>query len=87
MTKDEVQAELKRDPFVPLRLYLTNGKSFDVPFREVAQLLGNDQVLVLIGLKQGTHQARSYDTFSLANIARIEQRPDSRSGKGRKKAS
>jgi len=87
MTKDQIQSELKKVPFVPLRLHLNNGKAFDIPFPEVAQVLGNDQLLVLIGLKQGTHQARSFDTFTFANVARIGPRPTRGGGKRRRKAS
>jgi hypothetical protein len=83
MLKEEVRAELNREPFVPLRLYLTNGKTFDVPFRDVAHLLGYG-VLVLIGLKKGTHLAKGYERFTFEQIERIEQRPSSRR---RKKAS
>jgi hypothetical protein len=83
MNKDEVRAELKREPFIPLRLHLKNGKTFDIPFREVAHLLGYG-VLVFIGLKQGTRQAKGYDRFGFDDIVRIEQRP-ARGGKGRRK--
>jgi hypothetical protein len=86
MTKEAVKMELAREPFVPLRLHLTNGKTFDVPFREVAHIVAYG-VLVLIGLKKGTHQARSYDRFSFEQIARIERRPAKGSTRGRKKAS
>jgi len=55
--KEQIRAELTREPFVSLRLHLWNGKTFDVPFREVAHMLGYG-VLALKGLKQGTHQAK-----------------------------
>jgi hypothetical protein len=83
MLKDDVQAELRREPFVPLRLHLTGGRTFDVPFREVAHLLGYG-VLVLVGLKQGTHRAKRYDRFTFEEIERIEQRPALGKGKRRK---
>jgi len=86
VTKEAVEQELTREPFVPLRLHLTNGKAFDVPFREVAHLVAHG-VLVLIGLKKGTHQAKSYDRFNFEQIARIERRPVSKSPRGRRKAS
>ena len=75
MLKEEVRDELTRKPFVQLRLHLETGKTFDVPFREVAHMLGYG-VLVFIGLKKGTHQARAYDRFGFDQIARIERRPD-----------
>ncbi len=77
MLKEQVQAELSRDPFVPLKIRLKDGKAFDVPFRDVAQLLGYG-VLVFIGLKEGTHKAKSFDRFGFDQIDRIEQKPISR---------
>lgn len=68
------------DPFVPLRVYLTNGKTFEIPFPEVAHLLG-ESLLILKGLKQGTHQAKGYEVFPVNQILRIEQRPSARPGK------
>jgi hypothetical protein len=85
MRKEEVQNELTREPFVPLRIHLKDGRSFDVPFRDVAHILGYG-VLVLIGLKEGTHQAEGYDRFAFDAIDRIEQRPR-RGGRRQRKAS
>ena len=82
MLKELVRAELARDPFVPLRLYLRNGATFDIPFRDVARILSFG-LLVFIGLKRGTRQAQSYDRFAFDDIVRIEQRP-ARSGRRRK---
>jgi hypothetical protein len=83
MQKEEVKAERAREPFIPLRFHLTTGKKFDVPFREVAHLLGYG-VLVLIGLKKGTQRAKTFDRFAFEQIARIDHRPSNRR---RKKAS
>jgi len=86
MQKEEVRAELTCEPFVPLRLHLKNGRTFDVPFRDVAHMLGYG-VLVFIGLKEGTHQAKSYDRFIFNDIVRIEPLPKGGSKRKRKKAS
>lgn len=86
MLKKEVQTELRREPFVPLRIHLKNGKHYDVPFREVAHMLGYG-VLILIGLKQGSVQAQGYDRFPFDHIVRIEQRPARSDGRRRRKAS
>jgi len=86
MLKEDVRAELTPEPFVPLRLHLKGGKKFDVPFRDVAHMLGYG-VLVFIGLKQGTHQAKGYDRFPFEHIVRIEHRPIKGGGRRRKKAS
>ena len=82
MLKEQVRAELGREPFVPLRLHLRNGATFDILFRDVARILSFG-LLVFIGLKPGTRQAQSYDRFAFDDIVRIEQRP-ARSGRRRK---
>jgi len=86
MLKEQVKAELAREPFVPLRLHLRGGKTFDIPFRDVARMLSFG-LLVFIGLKPGTRQASSYDRFAFENILRIEQRPMRNNGQRRRKAS
>lgn len=83
MTKDEVRTILTREPFTPFRIHLASGKQYDVDHRDVARFLGYG-VLVFIGLKEGTHQAKGYDRFPFDHIVRIEDRPGVRR---RKKAS
>lgn len=86
MLKEAVRAELNREPFVPLRIHLQNGKHYDVPFRQVAHMLGYG-VLVLIGLKQGSVQAKGYDRFPFDHITRIEKLSTGGSSRRRRKAS
>jgi hypothetical protein len=84
--KEQIKAELGREPFIPLRLHLSDGKKFDVPFREVARVLSY-AVLVFIGRDPKTRVSKGYDRFSFDQIVRIEQRPANGRGRGRKKAS
>ena len=86
MKKEEVRGELTREPFVPLRLYLTDGRTFDVPFRQVAHMLGYG-VLVLIGADIKAHTAKGYDRFAFEQIERIEPLPSKPSRGRRRKAS
>jgi hypothetical protein len=74
MQKEDVVSILQREPFVPYRIYLENGKHYDVPHRDVARFLGYG-VLVFIGLKEGTHSAKGYDRFGFDHILRVEDRP------------
>ena len=39
MLKADVKLILNREPFVPLRLYLANGKVFNIGFRDVVRIL------------------------------------------------
>jgi hypothetical protein len=86
MLKEDVRIALTREPFEPVRLHLTGGRKYDVPFREVAHLLGYG-VLVLIGLKEGTHQATGYDRFAFDDIEKIERLPGSGGKNKKRKAS
>jgi hypothetical protein len=74
MLKEKIIAELVREPFVPLRLHLRNGKTFDIPFREVAYVL-RSSVVLFIGRKQGTHEAKGHTEYIFEDILRIEHRP------------
>lgn len=86
MQKEDVREELEREPFVPLRIHLKSGKRYDIPHNRVAHFLGYG-VLVFIGLKENSVQAKGYDRFPFEEIERIEQRPAKSNGQKRRKAS
>jgi hypothetical protein len=73
MTAKEMEAELTREPFVPLRLHLVSGKSVEVPRAGVAWLMQN-AVLVFQNAKVGRAMVDGYDVIALRNIERVEQR-------------
>jgi hypothetical protein len=87
MSKDEVKAELLRDPFVPLRIHLKNHKTVSVPFREAAHILGPLDMIVFRGLKPGGRVAKGHVIFGFESILRIEQLRGSKGGLRRRKAS
>ena len=76
MTSKDIQAELNKDPFVPIRLHLVSGKVIDVPFSIAAWLLQN-AVLVFQNPKARQGTASGYAVIALRNIERIEQRGSS----------
>jgi hypothetical protein len=84
MLKDEITRELNRNPFIPLRLHLQDGRKMKIPFRESAHILGDWGILVFIGMKEGTRTAKSYDRTTFDYIVRIEKLPK---GRTRRKAS
>jgi hypothetical protein len=86
MSKDEIKAELARDPFVPLRLHLKNGQRVSVPFPEVVHVMNRD-MLVVKGAKPGTRRAKGYVTFVFEDVIRIEQLRNGNTGHRRRKAS
>jgi len=79
MTSKDLEAELIREPFIPLRLHLVSGKSVEVPRSGVAWLMQN-AVLVFQNAKVGRAMVDGYDVIALRNIERVEQRM----GKGKK---
>lgn len=85
MTKSEIKLILKRDPFVPIRMHVSKGRVFDVTHSRVAHVL-DDSVLIFVGLKEGSVQAKSYDRFGFDAVERIEPLPKRRTGGKRKSA-
>jgi hypothetical protein len=83
MEKEEVRTELNREPFVPLRLHLKDGKKLDVPLRQAAHMQPHG-VLVLFGVKPGSCRIKGFDVFAFDKIDRIEQRPSGEKRKRRK---
>ena len=74
MTSRDLEAELERDPFVPLRVHLVSGKTVDVPGPGVAFLMQN-ALLVFQNRQPGTVRVDGYDIISFRNIERVEQLP------------
>ena len=72
MKADDLESELEKTPFVPLRLHLVSGKTLTVHSPNAAWILQNT-VMLLRGNKPGKYSGEGYDTVALANIERIEQ--------------
>ena len=86
MEKEIVRSELNREPFVPLRLHLTDGRTFDLPVRQVAHILPYG-ILVMIGADVKARTANGYDRFSFEQIDRIEPIPAKDPGTPHRRAS
>ena len=72
MTSEDVQLELERMPFVPLRLHLENGQIMEIPYPNTAWVRQNT-LLVVHPLARNTSAIGNYDVISLRLIERIEQ--------------
>ena len=72
MTSKDIEAELERDPFIPIRIHLVSGKTIDVPAANVAFPMQN-ALLVLQRRQPGRVRLDGYDVLSFRNIERIEQ--------------
>jgi hypothetical protein len=69
MRRSEVQMEIERSPFMPVRLHLVSGKVVDVTNPGMAWMLGR---AVLVFQEERSRDDR-YDVISIPNIERIEQ--------------
>lgn len=74
MTSKDLQAELEKTPYVPLRVYLVSGKTIDIPHPGGGWLMQN-ALLVFQNTKAGSYRVGGYDVIALRNIERVEQRP------------
>ena len=73
MTSEDILQELERQPFVPLRLHLTSGKTMDLPFPSSAWLRQNTLLVVHPEHALSRRNAQEYDVIALRLIERIEQ--------------
>lgn len=72
MTSQDLKPELDREPFIPLRLHLSSGKTLDIRYSGTAWTRQNT-LLVVHPVAKGTHEIGNYDVIALRLIERIEQ--------------
>jgi hypothetical protein len=72
MTAENVRQEVNRTPFVPLRLYLSSGKTMDIIDPGTAWLQRN-ALLIVHRLRPGSQDIGNYDVISYDAIERIKQ--------------
>jgi len=83
MDKEAVRSELTREPFIPFRLHLTDGRTFDVRDPKIAHIMAYG-LLIMIGADVKARTAKGYDQFPFDRISRVEplpQKPERRSRK------
>lgn len=71
MTGEEIRSEVEREPFVPFRLHLVSGKTFDVTATATVLTLRN-AVLILSPPMDGADEG-DYNIVALRNIERLER--------------
>jgi hypothetical protein len=80
---EDVEKKLRRQPFQPFRLYLSDGTAYDVRHPELVLLGRRSLVLGLTGRPEDTLYERTVDV-DLLHIVRMEHLPSQRRrGKGR----
>jgi hypothetical protein len=72
MPSEDVIQELERDPFIPLRLHLSSGKTIDVPYPNTAWIRQNT-IVIVHPLARNSVAIGNYDVVALRLIERIEQ--------------
>ncbi|MBL8799568.1 MAG: hypothetical protein JNM56_37140 [Planctomycetia bacterium] len=71
MNAEEIRKELRRQPFVPLRFYLSDGKTYEVKHPEMV-FLTRSWMYVGVESKLGSGVAEDHDLVSLMHVVRVE---------------
>ena len=81
MTIDQIVAILDREPFVPLRVVRSDGKTFPIPFAHVARLsIGG--LMIFRGVKDAkSRSATGFDVIGYDFITAIEPKKPGGSGR------
>lgn len=72
MTTEDLEQELDREPFVPLRLHLASGQKIPIEYPNSAFVRDNT-LLIVHRLEPGTSKIGGYDVVALRLIERMEQ--------------
>jgi hypothetical protein len=75
MLREDVPQELDRQPFVPIRLRLSSGKTIDIPYSGTAWVRQNT-LLIVHRIAPHTSAIGNCDVIYLGLIERIESAPD-----------
>ena len=70
MRPEDIQAFLKKEPFQPFRLTLTDGRTYDVRHPELAMV---GRSTLIIGLPAPDDPAPVYDRFVTVSLLHIMQ--------------
>ncbi len=71
MTAEALRLELRRQPFLPLRIYLTDGKTYDVRHPEMV-LVKRRELYIGTETSPGSGVAGECDRVSLLHVVRVE---------------
>ncbi|MGA2062259.1 MAG: hypothetical protein ABSG67_17385 [Thermoguttaceae bacterium] len=72
---EKLRDELRRQPFVPLRIHLTDGKIYDIRHPEMAMVTSREVYIGREETSAGSGVARECDLVSLLHVVRVEQMP------------
>lgn len=72
MNRQELELEMRRDPFVPLRMHLRDHRKFDIPFNHVIVFRSSDVILFKGVKKAGSHAAEGFEVIPYDTIDRVQ---------------
>ena len=75
LSPESLRDELHRQPFVPLRVYLTDGKTYEIRHPEMAIVTSREVYVGREETSPGSGIARGLDLVSLLHVVRVEQVP------------
>jgi hypothetical protein len=75
LSPESLRTELHRQPFVPLRMYLTDGKTYDIRHPEMAMITSREVYVGREETSPGSGIAKECDLVSLLHVVRVEQMP------------
>ena len=75
MRPESLRDELHRQPFVPLRIYLADGKTYEIRHPEMAMVTSREVYVGREETSPGSGIARGLDLVSLLHVVRMEQVP------------
>jgi len=75
MTPESLRDELHRQPFVPLRIFLTDGKTYEIRHPEMAMVTSREIYVGREETSPGSGIAKGCDLVSLFHVVRVEQLP------------
>ena len=71
MTPEHLDKELSREPFIPLRLHLSDGRSVDIGNPGLVWIV-KLSLFVARAVRLNSRMAEDYDLISLRHIVRLE---------------
>ena len=72
---ESLRDELHRQPFVPLHIFLTGGKTYDIRHPEMAMITSREVYIGGEETSPGSGIAKGCDLVSLLHVVRVEQMP------------
>jgi hypothetical protein len=71
LTPDDVRMELRRQPFVPFRLHLTDGRTFEVRHPDMVLVMSRSLVVGIIDPPGSTYPERN-EVIALMHVVSLE---------------